>query len=135
MNPFGDLSSTHSTWPVLLTVYNLPTWICQKRKYILLSILIQGPRQPGINIDVFLEPLMEDMQELWEEGLRMWDEYRREHFTLHAIIFVTINDLPANFSLSGQFKGKFGCLICIDKTSYKYLTSSTKGVYMRHRRF
>nr|AAN08256.1 putative transposon protein [Oryza sativa Japonica Group]AAN16333.1 TNP2-like protein [Oryza sativa Japonica Group] len=96
---------------------------------------IDGPRQPGINIDVFLEPLMEDMQELWEEGLRMWDEYRREHFTLHAIIVVTINDLPANFSFSGQFKGKFGCLICIDKTSYKYLTSSSKGVYMHHRQF
>jgi hypothetical protein len=44
---------------------------------------------------------MEDMQELWEEGLRMWDEYRREHFTLHAIIFITINDLLANFSLLG----------------------------------
>ncbi|XP_052137311.1 uncharacterized protein LOC127755664 [Oryza glaberrima] len=135
MNPFGDLSNTHNTWPMLLTMYNLPTWICQKRKYILLSILIQGPKQPGINIDVFMEPLMEDMQELWKEGLGMWDEYRREHFTLCAIIFITINDLPMNFSLSGQFKGKFRCLICIDKTSYKYLTSSTKGVYMRHHRF
>nr|XP_025877444.1 uncharacterized protein LOC107279356 [Oryza sativa Japonica Group] len=134
MNPFGDLSNTHNTWPMLLTMYNLPTWICQKRKYILLSVLIQGPKQPGINIDVFMELLMEDMQELWKEGLRMWNEYRKEHFTLCAIIFVTINDLPTNFSLSGQFKGKFRCLICIDKTSYKYLTSSTKGVYMRHRR-
>ena len=24
MNPFGDLSSSHSTWPVILTIYNLP---------------------------------------------------------------------------------------------------------------
>nr|ABB47579.1 transposon protein, putative, CACTA, En/Spm sub-class [Oryza sativa Japonica Group] len=135
MNPFGDLSSSHSTWPVLLTMYNLPTWICQKRKYILLTILIQGPNQPGIDIDVFLEPLMEDMEELWKEGLRLWDEFKREHFNLRAIIFVTINDLPANFSISGQIKGKTGCLICLDKTSYKYLTSSLKTVYMRHRRF
>lgn len=135
MNPFGDLSSSHSTWPVLLTMYNLPTWICQKRKYILLTILIQGPNQPGIDIDVFLEPLMEDMEELWKEGLRLWDEFKREHFNLRAIIFVTINDLPANFSLSGQIKGKTGCLICLEKTSYKYLTSSLKTVYMRHRRF
>nr|ABG66033.1 transposon protein, putative, CACTA, En/Spm sub-class [Oryza sativa Japonica Group] len=100
MNPFGDLSSKHSTWLVLLTMYNLPTWICQKRKYILLSILIQGPKQSGIDIDVFLEPLMEDMQEMWKEGLRVWNKYCREHFTLRAIIFVTINDLPVNFSLS-----------------------------------
>jgi len=23
MNPFGERSSTHSTWPVILTIYNL----------------------------------------------------------------------------------------------------------------
>ena len=28
VNPFGDISSSHSTWPVLLTMYNLPTWLC-----------------------------------------------------------------------------------------------------------
>jgi Transposase family tnp2. len=61
--------------------------------------------------------------------------FKREHFNLRAIIFVTINDLPANFSLSGQIKGKTGCLICLEKTSYNYLTSSLKTVYMRHRRF
>nr|ABB47286.2 transposon protein, putative, CACTA, En/Spm sub-class [Oryza sativa Japonica Group] len=70
VNPFGDMSSSHSTWPVLLTMYNLPTWLCQKRKYVLLCILIQGPRQPGIDINVFLEPLLEDMADLWKEGLK-----------------------------------------------------------------
>jgi hypothetical protein len=24
MNPFGDLSSSNSTWPVILTIYNIP---------------------------------------------------------------------------------------------------------------
>ena len=46
----------------------------------------------------------EDMQILWNEGVRMWDEYRQEHFTLRAIIFVTINDYPALFALLGQIK-------------------------------
>ena len=27
MNPFGDLSSSHSTWPVILTIYNLPLYL------------------------------------------------------------------------------------------------------------
>jgi hypothetical protein len=40
MNPFGERSSTRSTWPVVLMMYNLPTWLCQKRKYLLLSVLI-----------------------------------------------------------------------------------------------
>jgi hypothetical protein len=64
MNPFCERTSTRSTWPVILTMYNLPTWLCQKRKYLLLSILIQGPKHPGIDIDVFLEPLMQEMETL-----------------------------------------------------------------------
>ena len=27
MNLFGDLSSSHSTWPVILTIYNLPLYL------------------------------------------------------------------------------------------------------------
>jgi len=64
MNPFGDRTSTHSTWPVLLSIYNLPPWLCQKRKYLLLTIIISGPKAPGIDIDVFLEPLMQEMETL-----------------------------------------------------------------------
>jgi hypothetical protein len=30
----------------------------------MVSIFIQGPKQTGINIDVFLEPLMKDMVKL-----------------------------------------------------------------------
>jgi hypothetical protein len=39
----------------------------------MLFVLIQGPTKDGINIDVFLEPLMQDMVKLWNEGERMWD--------------------------------------------------------------
>jgi hypothetical protein len=135
MNPFAERSSKHSTWPVILTIYNLPPWLMQKRKYLLLTILISGPTQPGVDMDVFLEPLMEDMKILWETGVQILDEYRKESFTLRAIIFVTINDYPALFTLSGQFKGKVGCVVCIDGTAYMFLTASKKIVYMRHRRF
>jgi hypothetical protein len=32
VNPFGNQSSTHSTWPVVLSLYNLPPWLCKKQK-------------------------------------------------------------------------------------------------------
>ena len=135
MNPFAERSSTHSTWPVIMTIYNLPSWLCQKRKYLLLTILISGPTQPGVDMDVFLEPLMQEMQILWEVGVKMIDAFRKETFTLRAIIIVTINDYPALFSLSGQFKGKVGCVECIDGTWHVSLPPSNKIVYMRHRRW
>jgi hypothetical protein len=54
VNPFGNQSSTHSTWPVMWSLYNLPP--CKKQKYMMLTILVSGPKQPGDRIDVYLRP-------------------------------------------------------------------------------
>ena len=43
----------------MLVVYNLPPWLCLKDDNILLTLLIPGPRQPGNDIDIYLEPLVE----------------------------------------------------------------------------
>ena len=96
-------------------------------------MIFSRPKQPGNDIDVFLEPLMEDMKILWEDGVKMMDASLKKEFTLNAIIFVTIIDYPGLFSLSGHIKGKLGCVVCIDDTCYTYLSASKKMVYMRHR--
>ena len=67
MNPFGNLSTNHSSWPILLMIYNLPHWLCIKQKYIMLCMMIVGPRQPRNDIDVYLTPLIEDLRKLWED--------------------------------------------------------------------
>ena len=103
MNPFGEMSSGHITWHVTLCIYNLPPWLCMKRKFIMMHILIPGPKQPENDIDVYLRPLVEELLLLWrKEGVRMWDEYKQEDFNLQALLFVTINDWLALSNLSGQ---------------------------------
>jgi hypothetical protein len=116
MNPFNERMTDHNTWPVILTMYNILTWLCQKRKYLFLTILVSGPKQPGIDIDVFLEPVMEEFKRLWRVGEPMYDAFRQEDFTLREIIFVTINDHPVLFAMSGQIKGKMRCLVYLDDT-------------------
>jgi hypothetical protein len=64
MSPFGEMRNPHSTWLVIMYIFNLPPWLCHKWKYLLLATLISGPKQVGNDIDVFLEPFMEDMQKL-----------------------------------------------------------------------
>ena len=77
MNPFGEWGSSHNTWPVTLCMFNLPSWLCMKRKYMMMPVLIQGPKQPGNDIDVYLRPLVDELLLLWkEEGVRVWDEYK-----------------------------------------------------------
>ena len=63
-NPFRNLSSTHSTWPVVLVTYNLPPWKCMSKDNLMLTLLIPGPKRPGNDIDVYLQPLIEDLNEL-----------------------------------------------------------------------
>ncbi|KAK1682677.1 hypothetical protein QYE76_043525 [Lolium multiflorum] len=86
MNPFGEQSSSHSTWPVTLCIYNLPPWLCMKRKFIMMPVLIQGPKQPGNDIDVYLRPLVDELLQLWgRPGVRVWDEHKEEEFDLRAL--------------------------------------------------
>ena len=63
-NPFFNMSSRYSCWSVMLVTYNLRPWLCMKKENIMLTLLISGPRQPGNNIDVYLQLLVEDLQHL-----------------------------------------------------------------------
>ncbi|XP_074351607.1 uncharacterized protein LOC141690732 [Apium graveolens] len=134
-NPFHGPGSDHSTWPVLLSIYNLPPWLCMKRKYIMLSLLISGPNQPGNDIDVYLQPLIEDLQKLWH-GKQVYDAFKKESFILRGILLWTISDYPALGNLSGNIiKGYNACVVCVDKTKATRLATYKKTVVMRHRRW
>jgi hypothetical protein len=61
-----------------MCVYNLPPWLCHKWKYLLLTTLISSSTQAGIDTDGFLEPLMQDMQKLWEHGVCRCFLYRQD---------------------------------------------------------
>ncbi|KAJ0021408.1 hypothetical protein Pint_31854 [Pistacia integerrima] len=105
-NPFSNMSTTYSCWPVMLVTYNLPPWLCMKKENITLA-LIPGPKQPSKDIDVYLQPLIEDLQELWNNGVTVYDSYTNSCFNLRAILMWTINDFLAYGNLSGcTTKGK-----------------------------
>jgi len=119
MNPYGNLGSKHSSWPVLLFIYNLSYWLCMKRKYIMLFMMISEPRQSENDIDVYLSHLIEDLRLLWDEGVEVFDAHEKANFNLRAMLFCTINDFPAYGNLSGySVKGHHACPICEQNTSY-----------------
>ncbi|CAA7027683.1 unnamed protein product [Microthlaspi erraticum] len=113
MNPFSIQNTKYSTWPVLLVNYNLPPTMCMKVDNIMLTMLIPGPTAPSNNIDVYLAPLIDDLKELWNEGIEIYDSFMKEKFTLRAVLLWTISDYPALGTLSGcKVKGKQGCNVC-----------------------
>ncbi len=101
----------------------------------MMPVLIQGPKQPDNDIDVYLRPLVEELLQLWDiKGVRVWDEHKQQEFDLRALLFVTINDWPALSNLSGQTnKGYNACMHCLDETKSIYLDKCQKNVYLGHR--
>ncbi|XP_020204521.2 uncharacterized protein LOC109789889 [Cajanus cajan] len=135
-NPFRTMSLSHSTWPVMMVVYNFPPWMCMKSEYMMLSLLIPGPQSPGNNIDVYLQPLIEELKELWESGVETYDASRNQTFQMHAALLWTISDYPGYAMLSGwSTKGKLACACCNYNTFSIYLKHSRKMCYMDHRVF
>ena len=136
MNPHGLQSSSHSTWPVILMIYNLPPSRYMKREHIMMPILISGPKQPGNDIDVYLAPLIEDLKELWETGIKVYDGFRKESFNLRVMLFGTINDFPARANLEGYgVHGQCACPICVKSTDQYRLPHSQKYAFQGHRRW
>lgn len=109
--------STKTSWHVLLMIYNISLWLCMKRKYMLLSMMISGPRQPGNYINVYLIQFIKDLRVLWEEFIDVDDAYSGKKFKKCAMLIFTINDFLAYGNLSRyNVKGYKVRTICTSNT-------------------
>ena len=81
-NSYGNMSSIHSTWPVILITYNLPPWTWMKRSSFMLSLLIPNPTLPGNDIDVYLQLLVEELKELSDVGVKVFDVSSKKSFQI-----------------------------------------------------
>ncbi|XP_069153102.1 uncharacterized protein [Solanum lycopersicum] len=135
-NPFGAMSTNNSIWPVILVPYYLPPWLCMKQPNSILSMIIPGPRMVGNNIDVYLQPLIKELNELWSEGVQTFDSSKNEMFRMRAALMWTISDFPGLGILSGwnTYTG-FACPSCNFDMKPCRLTRSRKWCFVGHRRF
>ncbi|XP_074323740.1 uncharacterized protein LOC141660653 [Apium graveolens] len=136
-NPFGHSSVPYSCWPVIVTPYNLPPWMCMKQPYLFLSLMIPGPKSPGKNLDVYLRPLIDELKVLWKDGVQTWDGATKTNFNLKAALMWTISDFPAYGMLCGwSTHGKLACPYCMERTKSFTLPKGRKPCWFDcHRRF
>ncbi|KAA0058417.1 gamma-aminobutyrate transaminase POP2 [Cucumis melo var. makuwa] len=66
-----------------------------------MSLLIPGLSSPSKKIDVYLQPLIEELKELWNFEVHTYDSLTGQFFQLHATLLWTINDFPTYGDLSG----------------------------------
>ena len=103
-----------------------------KEPFLMLSLLIPGPKAPGKDNYVYLLPLVEELKELWDVGVATYDVSKDQHFRMHVAVLWNVNDFPAYEDLSGwSTKGYKACPVCNKHTKSQRLRN--KICYMDHR--
>ncbi|TYJ97044.1 uncharacterized protein E5676_scaffold506G001100 [Cucumis melo var. makuwa] len=113
-NPFGQISTSYSMWHVVLLPYNLPPWKCMKETNFFMSLLIPDPKSPGREIDVYLQPLIEELKELWTFG----GEVRRG---IRHVLYAWVIDRPSEYEveyLSWDIDATFHRITCGVEVDY-----------------
>ena len=127
------MSQNYSMWHVFAVSYNHSTKECIDPSYYMLCLIIPHKSCPGKDFHLFIEPLIDDLQELWR-GVPTFDSFQNRSFNLHAAVLWCIHDYPACSTMPGRVTvGYATCLHC-DKDP---LSHSMKGkiCFIGHHRF
>ena len=122
-------------WPVLVIPYNMPPNVCTKESNYIMALLIPGPKSPGKDFDLSMEPVVEELQKLLM-GVLTRDLYSSPpaDFILHAVIIWCIHDYPVLGTMSGRMTHGYNACVHCDKNPLSYPILS-KVCYIGHRRF
>ena len=119
-------------WPVLVIPYNMPPNVSTKESNYMMALLIPGPKCLGKDFDLFMEPLVEELQQLWR-GVLTRDLYSSPlaDFFLCAFIIWCIHDYPALGTMLGRTTHGYNACVRCDRNPLSYAILS-KICYIGH---
>ncbi|KAL0409463.1 UNVERIFIED_CONTAM: hypothetical protein Sradi_1880700 [Sesamum radiatum] len=95
----------------------------------LMTMVILGPSNQKFLVDVYLDSLIEELQNLWHMGVLVYDHAKNETFMMYAVLMCTVNDQPAYKMASGwSTDGVMGCTVCMDDTRSFHLQNGGRRV-------
>lgn len=87
--------------------------MCMFKAYIFLSCLILGPSNPRVDINVYLELLIDKLKKFWS-GVLAYDVSRKQNLMMKTTLMWIINNFLAYGILSGWgTHGRFVCSHCM----------------------
>ena len=83
---------------IYISILKFPKNLRYQKENMILVGIIPGPNEPSLHINSFLEPLVEDLQQLW----KVVEMTTPEGFkTIRAALLCTVSDIPATRKLCG----------------------------------
>ena len=108
-----------------------------QRKNIFLTLIIPGPNYLGKNMNVYMQPLKDDLQEAWDNGFKTYDAYSKWSFIMRVWYMYSTHDLPAYALFVGWcVHGRFPCPTCKGALEFRWLQAGRKfSCFDMHRQF
>jgi hypothetical protein len=104
-NPFGNKQSGKhvSTSAIYMTCLNLPRTLRNRMENVFLVGVIPGPQEPSVlQINNLLEPLVDDLLQLWDIGLYL---HRTPRYSAGRRVFVAMIPVVADLVASKKMAG------------------------------
>jgi len=102
---------------VIVTPYNLPHELCMTTSHMFLTLIIPGPKNPKEKIYVYLQPLIDKLKLLWNEGVLTYDISKKQNFMMKTALMWTINDFPTYGMLFyWSTLGRLACPYCMNNS-------------------
>jgi hypothetical protein len=126
----------YSCLPIFVRPYNLPPNKCLKKVFIFLALVIPRSKEPKMQMNIFLHPLMEELKEIWQ-GVDAYDSHLKCQFNLRAANLWSIHDHLAYGKFIGWcVHGQLNCPMCMDESDAFRLQHGRKVSFLDcHQRF
>ena len=100
-NSINQFSKPYSCWPMVIIAYNLPPEMIMIVPYLFLTCIIPSLDNPQSKIGIYLQSLIDKLNELWCQGVLTYDISTKQNFMLRVALMWTIKDFPAYGMLFG----------------------------------
>ncbi|RDX86736.1 hypothetical protein CR513_31897, partial [Mucuna pruriens] len=97
--PLWERCDNHSELSISLAVlslkfdYNMLEGCFNLMVQLMDETMPKGPSNPKHKIDVYLQPLIDELCTLWNDGILTYDVLLRQNFMMKAALMWTVNDL------------------------------------------
>jgi hypothetical protein len=91
-NPNRMTAAPYTCWHVFVIPIN-PPGVCFQSQNIFVSLIIPG--HPGNKMSACMEPWIDELVRVWEEGVWMYDRAMKTNFKMHVWYQYSMHDLQA----------------------------------------
>ncbi|KAG8474872.1 hypothetical protein CXB51_031597 [Gossypium anomalum] len=121
------MSTSHSTWLILLIPYNLEPWACMKQSLVILSMVIPSEKGPDSDINVYIQLLIDELKQLWIR-VDAFDASAFESFTLRACHRRWLSTKHPFRKQSRTFNSIVECWVALIPQSGKDILKEVEGI-------